>query len=242
MGMSLCPVRQNQWILTDKPKGCGHNATFVDLTYSNMATDAATIDQRFIGTAELQGLPTTSVITTMPSPVSGSLSVRAVVFVILGGIGLVVLGAIIIAWLFIRSNPKRNAPKSVLETKHVDFEAALPPLPRPSGSSFDTTDVTYQVGPLASLRYSPREFPTASGSLAGREYDGQSTYEKSPLGSPPDGGFSSYRNAPRQPVSPANPFESPTTTSDVFSNLYEMDAVGQEIPESRKSGNGDDSS
>jgi hypothetical protein len=89
-------------------KGCGYNSTTILLTYANMSADAATIQQAFIGTEELLAHTTltataTSSVTITATPGSSSgASTGTIVGAAVGSSALLVIGAVIIAFLLLR--------------------------------------------------------------------------------------------------------------------------------------------
>ncbi|KAH6694939.1 hypothetical protein BKA61DRAFT_623722 [Leptodontidium sp. MPI-SDFR-AT-0119] len=101
------PSNYRQW-------GCGYNATFIALTYQNMSADAATIQQAYIGTAELLAMTTVTAtanytVTAVPDSSSGTPSTGTIIGAAIGGAAILVVGAAIIAALLLRRR-KSNQP------------------------------------------------------------------------------------------------------------------------------------
>ncbi|PVH77187.1 hypothetical protein DL98DRAFT_535077 [Cadophora sp. DSE1049] len=103
------PSNYRQW-------GCGYNATFIALTYENMSADAATIQQAFIGTAELLAMTTVTAtanhtVTAVAESSSNSPSTGIIVGAAVGGSAILVVGAVIIAALILKR--RQNAQPAI---------------------------------------------------------------------------------------------------------------------------------
>ncbi|KAK0130131.1 hypothetical protein ONS96_000658 [Cadophora gregata f. sp. sojae] len=135
------PSNYRQW-------GCGYNATFIALTYENMSADAATIQQAFIGTAELLAMTTVtattiSTITAVSESSSKSPSTGTIVGAAVGGSAIFVVGAVIIAALLLRrrqnTQPAISGPISPISSPGMTGQgsAQMVGFHHPTGSHFN---------------------------------------------------------------------------------------------------------
>ncbi|KAL2059953.1 hypothetical protein VTL71DRAFT_10108 [Oculimacula yallundae] len=190
------PSNYRQW-------GCGYNATFIALTYANMSADAATIQQAFIGTAELLAMTTVTAtanytVTAVPKSSSEGPSTGIIVGAAVGGSAILVVGAVIIAALLLK---RRRSQQPV-------FTGPISPLSSPGMTTHGGTNIMGFHHPTGSYfnkdQFQPGHSPGHSTHSYPQVYQSYSPPQPSPNNA--DGIYHAYR----PPQSPGPISMSPT--------------------------------